>query len=92
MSLLSEHIIPGNSGKVFTTNASKEKDLKRIKQVIMDVQGVDYVLIVRDVFPVEFIVRTHKLVAISDIEHAVQLMGFHVIPKGIFSWQSQEPK
>ena len=28
MSLLSEHIIPGDSGKVFTTNATKESDLK----------------------------------------------------------------
>lgn len=92
MSLLSEHVIPGESGKIFATNASRERDLKRIKKVIMSVPGVDDVLIVKEVFPKEFIVRTDKLVAISAIENAVQLLGFHVIPKGIFSWQSQESK
>ncbi|MCX2719927.1 heavy-metal-associated domain-containing protein [Lentiprolixibacter aurantiacus] len=92
MSLLSDHIIPGDSGKIFTTNASEEKDLKRIKRVVMAVEGVHDVLIVKEVFPREFIVHTRKLVAISDIENAVKLTGFHVIPKGIFTWQSQEPK
>ena len=92
MSLLSEHIIPGDSGKVFTTNASKEKDLKRIKHSVMRVAGVGDVLIVKGVFPSEFIVHTEKLVAVADIENAVKLTGFHAIPKGIFTWQSQEPK
>ncbi|MCE2612506.1 heavy-metal-associated domain-containing protein [Flavobacteriaceae bacterium D16] len=92
MSLLAEHIIPGDSGKVFTTNATKESDLERIKRMVMGVQGVKDVIIVKKVFPREFIIHTHKLVAVSEIENAVKLPGFHLIPKGIFTWQSQEPK
>ena len=92
MSLLSEHIIPGNSGRVFTTDASKERDLDRIKRAIQRVEGVADVLIVKEVFPSEFIVHTKKLVRITDIENAVKPTGFHTIPKGVFNWESQEPK
>lgn len=92
MSLLSEHIIPGESGKVFTTNASKERDLERIKEAVMGVEGVKDVLIVQEVFPKELIVHTHKLVTVNDIENAVKPTRFHLIPKGLFTWQSQESK
>ena len=92
MSLLSDHIIPGDSGKVFATDASKEQDLKRIKRAILRVDGVADVLIVEEVFPSEFIVHTEKLIKITDIENAVKPTGFHAIPKGVFPWQSQEPK
>jgi hypothetical protein len=92
MSLLSDHIIPGNSGKVFTTDASKERDLNRIKRAILRVDGIADVLIVKEVFPSEFIVHTKKLVRITDIENAVKPTGFHAIPKGVFHWESQEPK
>ena len=91
MSLLSEHIIPGESGKVFTTNASKKSDLKRMKGNIMGIEGVDDVLIDRDAFPIEFTIHTHKLVKVTDIENAAKFRGFHLIPKGVFTWQSQEP-
>ena len=86
MSLLSEHIIPGDSGKVFTTNAFKANDLKRIKQSVLRVDGVIDVSIVEEVFPREFIIRTDKLVAVTDIENAAKRLKFHLIPKGIFAW------
>ena len=92
MSLLSDPIIPGESGKVFTTNASNKRDLERIKLAVMGVDGVKDVLIVQEVFPKELIIHTHKLVTISDIENAVKPTQFHLIPKGLFTWQSQESK
>ena len=92
MSLLSEQIIPGDSGRVFITNASSASDLKRIRQAVLRVDGVEDVIIAEEVFPREFIIHTNKLVSVTDIENAVKPMKFHLIPKGVFTWQSQEPK
>lgn len=92
MSLFTEYIIPGDSGKVFTTNASKTSDLKQIQQAVLQVEGVEDVSIVKNVFPVEFIIHTNKLVRIAEVESAVKPARFHLIPKGLFAWESQEPK
>ncbi len=81
MSLLSENVIPGNSGKIFETNANKESDLERIKNKIFLLKGIKDVKINSEVFPKEITVYTSKLVEVKDIEKKVRLTGFHAIPK-----------
>ena len=84
MGILSENVIPGNHGKVFGTNAKEAKDLKRIKEHLLNIEGVKNVII-KDDFPVEFTVHTTKMVEIKEIEKMVKGLGFHAIPKGLFS-------
>ena len=84
MSILSENIIPGNHGKVFGTNAKEANDLRRIKENLLKIEGVKNVIF-NDDFPVEFTVHTTKMVEIKDIEKMVKGVGFHAIPKGLFS-------
>lgn len=81
MSLLSENVIPGNQGKVFGTNAKKLKDLERIKDKVLQLDGIEDVIINLETFPKQFIVHTHKLVSVEDIEEKVKSAGFHAIPK-----------
>ncbi|MGA8854276.1 MAG: heavy-metal-associated domain-containing protein [Christiangramia sp.] len=84
MSLLSENIIPGNHGKIFGTNASKDDEMERMKLRLQKIDGVKNVTIIKGVFPREFIIYTSKLISISTIQDEVKNMGLHAIPKGLF--------
>lgn len=84
MSLMSENIIPGNYGKVFSTNAKTIKDMEKIKLAISKLDGINDVIINMDVFPKEFTVHTSKLVHIDTIENEVKRFGYHAIPKALF--------
>lgn len=84
MSYLSEHVIPGNHGKVFGTDAKNQEDLDKIFNVINDIEGVKNVIISPQIFPKEFTVHTLKMVEIKTIENEVRKLGFHAIPKGLF--------
>lgn len=84
MSVLTENVIPGDRGRIFGTNASTDKGLEKIKAAIEDIDGVKDVVLIKKVFPREFIVHTTKLVLVIDIENAVKKTGLHCIPKGIF--------
>lgn len=84
MNLLTENIIPGNYGKVFSTDAKKEKDLLKIKVAIENLPGIKDVILNKDVFPVELTIHTNALVHIDVVEKEVMRFGFHAIPKGSF--------
>ncbi|MFK5981616.1 MAG: heavy metal-associated domain-containing protein [Flavobacteriaceae bacterium] len=84
MSLLSENIIPGNHGKIFSTNAKDQKDLERINNKVLSLKGIKDVKINLDIFPREFTVYTSELVKVEVIEDIVKLTGFHAIPKDLF--------
>jgi hypothetical protein len=88
MSLLSENIIPGNHGKIFSTNATKDKEMEKIKLWLQKIDGVKEISIIEGVYPREFIVYTSKLISIVTIEDAVKKLDLHAIPKGLFklSW------
>ena len=85
MGLISENVIPGNHGKVFTTNAKNKEELEHIKKLILEVDGVKDVVIEDDVYPKEFIVYTSSLVSVIDVENAVKRTGLHAIPKSLFA-------
>ncbi len=84
MSLLTANVIPGNHGRIFTTNASTDAEMKKIQNIVEEVDGVKAVIIIEEVSPREFIVRTSKLVTVRAIEDAVNRLDLHAIPKGIF--------
>lgn len=81
MSILSENVIPGNKGKIFGTNVRLNSDLERIKETLLELEGIEDVILNFQSFPREFIVRTNKLVRVQDIEAKVVSAGFHAIPK-----------
>jgi len=84
MNLLKDNIIPGNHGKIFGTNAVKEKDLIKIKNALYNLSGIKDVIINMEIFPKEFTIYTSKLVKVEDIENEVKRIGFHIISKGLF--------
>lgn len=85
MSLISENVIPGNHGKIFGTNAATDEQMNEIQLVVQKIKGVKDVLLVKEVFPKEFIVHTSELVRVEDIEEAVKSLKLHAIPKGFFT-------
>lgn len=82
MSFLSEHVIPGNYGKIFSTDAKKEKNLLKMKETFLQLHGINEVIINPNVFPYELEIHTNKVVKIEDIENAAKSVGFHAIAKG----------
>ncbi|MCB9203054.1 MAG: heavy-metal-associated domain-containing protein [Flavobacteriales bacterium] len=85
MSLYSENIIPGNYGKVFEVNATEDSDLQKIKTKILELEGITDVIINKEEFPIKLNVHTDEIVAIKDVEQAVISLGFHAVPKSLFS-------
>lgn len=86
MSLLSENVIPGNHGKIFGTDASTDEQMNELKVAVMKIKGVKNVLLVKGVFPKEFIVHTSELVKVEDIEEAAKSVNLHAVPKGFFAF------
>jgi len=84
MSLLSEHVIPGNHGKIFGTDAKEMEDLIKIQKAILQIEGIKDVILNTEVFPREITIHTSKLVTVERIENKVKVLGFHTIPKGLF--------
>ncbi|MGO3719879.1 MAG: heavy-metal-associated domain-containing protein [Mesonia hippocampi] len=84
MSLLSENIIPGDTGRVFATNAEDAEHLKNIKTRLLELNGIKDVKINFEVFPREMRVFTSKLISVADVEKAAMTTGFHIIPKESF--------
>jgi len=84
MSVLTNNIIPGNHGKIFGTNAMEDVDLNEIKASLLELDGIEDVLLNTGIFPREFTVHTNKMVSITDIENRVKSVGFHAIPKDLF--------
>lgn len=84
MNLLAENIIPGNHGKVFSTDAKKDKDILKMITAIKKIPGIKDVIVNKDVFPIEFTILTTSLIHIETVENEVKRFGFHAIPKGIF--------
>lgn len=84
MTVITENVIPGNHGRIFTTNASNDSEMEEIKVVIEKIEGVKDVVLIKEVYPKEFIVHTTKLINNDIIERAVSVLGVKAIPKGIF--------
>lgn len=84
MSLFSDNVIPGNHGKVFGTNAKSHQEVLKIVDAISHIEGIKDVIADEEKYPREFVVHTHKLVAVRDIEKAVIKAGFHSTPKALF--------
>lgn len=84
MRLVNKHVIPGNKGKIFGTNASCDRHMEKIKASISQVDGVVDVVLKKEVFPKEFIVFTSKLVKVLTIKNAVNKVGLHALPKSAF--------
>ena len=84
MTFISEHLIPGNHGKVFSTDARKPADLERIRRKLTSLDGIEEVYLDTRHPTGEFRVRTSRLLGIGVVEEAVNQLGFHAVPKGLF--------
>ena len=84
MRLVTQHVIPGENGKIFGTNASCDRHMDKIKKTISKIDGVIDVVLKKEAFPKEFVVLTNKLVKVMTIKNAVNKVGLHAIPKSAF--------
>lgn len=84
MTYISENIIPGNYGKTFTTNVDDATEKSRLKEVILQVEGIKSILFADNVFPLEFTIHTNEVVNITELQNKVKDLGYHIIAKGPF--------
>lgn len=84
MSFLSEHVIPGNYGKRFTTDAIHPEEFKKIEDSLMNLEGIKDVVFENGSRPTVFIIHTNKVVTVKEIEDSVKLLNLHAIPTGPF--------
>lgn len=84
MSFLSEHVIPGNYGKKFTTDAKDQDDFIKIQDSLMELDGIKDIVFEKTNHPVVFIVHTNKVVSVKDIEDCVKQLNLHAVPTGPF--------
>lgn len=86
MSLISENIIPGNSGKTFVTNAKEFKNLMKIKNAILNIKGINGVTVNKTTYPVQLQICSEVLTSVKKVEKAVISTGFHAIAKSPFNF------
>ncbi|MBP1841314.1 hypothetical protein [Formosa algae] len=86
MEVLLDNVIPENHPRMFTTNASEHKELIKIKQAIMALDGVESVEFMDVVFPKQFRVSVSKMIEVRFIEEAVNDVGFNAIPREYLSF------
>ncbi|QDO94204.1 heavy-metal-associated domain-containing protein [Formosa sediminum] len=86
MEVLLDNVIPENNPRTFTTNASEHKDLIKIKQAIMALEGVESVEFTDVVFPKQFIVSVSEMIEVRFVEEAVNDLGFNALPKEFLSF------
>lgn len=85
MSYINDIVIPGDKGRVFTTSIDKTDDLNRLKEVLNTIQGVESVDVNTAVFPTEIRIVADTVVEVKEVEEAANNLGYHLIPKSIFS-------
>ncbi len=84
MSFLSENVIPGHHGKKFTTDAKNPEDLNKIQDALMQLEGIKDVIFEKGSKPTVFVIHTHQVVSVHDIEHCVKDLNLHAVPTGPF--------
>lgn len=84
MSFLSKHVIPGNYGKKFTTDASNPEELNKIEEALLKIDGVKFVVFESESIPKIFVIHTDKVVKVKEIENTVKVLNLHAIPIGPF--------
>lgn len=83
MTFISDNIIPGNYGKIFTTDVNDASEKSKLEAAILKVEGV-VKIIFSDTFPLEFTVHTDRVVQVSEIQRKANEWNYHVIAKGPF--------
>lgn len=84
MSFLSEHVIPGNYGKKFTTDAKSPEEFKKIEETLLSLDGIKNVIFEKESSPTVFVIQTDKVVEVKEIEACVKKLNLHAIPTGPF--------
>ncbi|CDF78622.1 conserved hypothetical protein [Formosa agariphila KMM 3901] len=86
MEILLDNVIPEDHPRTFTTNASDHKDVIKVKQAVMALEGVESIEFLDVVFPKQFKVSVSKMIEVRFVEEAVNEVGFNAIPREFLSF------
>ncbi|HNQ27515.1 MAG TPA: heavy-metal-associated domain-containing protein [Aquaticitalea sp.] len=84
MTFISEHVIPGDHGRKFTTDAKNPNEIANIREALLQLDGVKDVQFYETQNPVTFVVHTDKVVSVEVIENCVKTLNLHAVPTGPF--------
>ena len=86
MEILLDNVIPKDHPRTFTTNASEHKDVIKVKQAVLAIDGVESIEFLDVVFPKQFKVKVSKMIEVRFVEEAVNDVGFNAIPREYLSF------
>ncbi|MDW5289767.1 hypothetical protein [Formosa sp. PL04] len=86
MEILLDNVIPEDHPRTFTTNASEHKDVIKVKQAVMAIDGVESIEFMDIIFPKQFKVSVSKMIEVRFVEEAVNEVGFNALPREFLSF------
>ncbi|MHA7944969.1 hypothetical protein ACJOV8_018000 [Formosa sp. 3Alg 14/1] len=86
MEILLDNVIPEEHPRTFTTNASEHKDVIKVKQAVLAIDGVESIEFLDVVFPKQFKVKVSKMIEVRFVEEAVNEVGFNALPREFLSF------
>ena len=84
MSLLGNNILPGEHGKIFTTDAKHDDNLFDIHEFLINFDGIERVEIDKASFPVKIKIYTNKIVDVEELKKKFKSTGFHLVDENLF--------
>lgn len=84
MSLITFKKIPGAYGMTFITDAIEHENLIKVKSAILNVNGVDKVLVNKNETPKQLNVFSSIVISAKKVENAAINTGFKAIAQSIF--------
>lgn len=84
MSYINDIVIPGETGRVFTTNIKDKDKIENLKTLLLQMEGVTDVIVNQNSFPSELRLLTDRVLDISDLESVANTNGYHIIPKSFY--------
>ncbi|MFB9054229.1 hypothetical protein ACFFVB_14170 [Formosa undariae] len=86
MEILLDNVIPEEHPRTFTTNACEHKDVIKVKQAVLAIDGVESIEFLDVIFPKQFKVKVSKMIEVRFVEEAVNDVGFNALPREYLSF------
>lgn len=82
MSFITDNVLPGKKGKIFSTNAESDEILMEVVYHVKQLDGVTRVNPIKDSYPREFVVHADDKVSVEEVQDKSKEVNVHALVKG----------
>jgi len=84
MSIITDNVLPGKKGKIFSTNAETDKQLLEVVAKVQKIEGVTKAEAILNTFPREFKVHADEKVSVEEIQEVTKELNVNSLVKSLF--------